>query len=283
MQRLSAVRCEIPYQEQDLTLDPYTFGLWLGDGSQRDFNITTADQEIAKFLVKHPMYDGYYEQPVKEGRKTLIDVRLKGAKGGRAVLRELGVWKNKHIPSIYKTSSIDQRMQLLAGLMDSDGWVDHGSSVITMARKELIQDIAEVSRSLGFRTALSQKTTNFDTLAYTVCISNTIQLPTLLSRRTTVCSNKGDLMTVVPLGMGTYYGITVDGDSRYCSAEYIALRNTGKQGACDNILMLGSSEDPMIMNTRGISMAKEKIKRAGEDHLQGEVLFDADIGRYIEG
>jgi replicative DNA helicase len=57
---------------------------------------------------------------------------------------------------------------------------------------------------------------------------------------------------------------------------------TGKQGACDNILMLGSSEDPCIANTRGISMAKEKIKRAGEEHLQGEVLFDADIGRYIE-
>ena len=57
---------------------------------------------------------------------------------------------------------------------------------------------------------------------------------------------------------------------------------TGKQGACDNILMLGSSADPMIVNTRGISMAKEKTKRAGADHLQGEVLFNTDIGRYIE-
>jgi replicative DNA helicase len=57
---------------------------------------------------------------------------------------------------------------------------------------------------------------------------------------------------------------------------------TGKQGACDNILMIGSSDDPMIANSRGISMPKEKVKRAGMDHLQGEVLFNADIGRYVE-
>jgi replicative DNA helicase len=78
--------------------------------------------------------------------------------------------------------------------------------------------------------------------------------------------------------------ISVEGAGMLFPAEHMLKDSkTGKQGACDNILMLGSSEDPMIQNTRGISMAKEKIKRAGEEHLQGEVLFDADIGRYIEG
>lgn len=77
--------------------------------------------------------------------------------------------------------------------------------------------------------------------------------------------------------------ISVEGAGLLFPAEHMLKDSkTGKQGACDNILMLGSSEDPMIINTRGISMAKEKIKRAGEEHLQGEVLFDADIGRYIE-
>ena len=77
--------------------------------------------------------------------------------------------------------------------------------------------------------------------------------------------------------------ISVEGAGLLFPAEHMLKDSkTGKQGACDNILMLGSSEDPMIMNTRGISMAKEKIKRAGQEHLQGEVLFDADTGRYIE-
>ena len=58
---------------------------------------------------------------------------------------------------------------------------------------------------------------------------------------------------------------------------------TGKQGACDNILMIGSSDDPMLQHNRGISMPKEKCKRAGEDHLMIDtILFNQDIGRYIE-
>tara|TARA_R110002020_G_scaffold225658_2_gene435753 strand:- start:4527 stop:5789 length:1263 start_codon:yes stop_codon:yes gene_type:complete len=78
--------------------------------------------------------------------------------------------------------------------------------------------------------------------------------------------------------------ISVEGAGLLFPAEHMLKDSkTGKQGACDNILMLGSSEDPMIQNTRGISMAKEKVKRAGAEHLQGEVLFDADIGRYLEG
>tara|TARA_R110000851_G_scaffold5915_2_gene24017 strand:+ start:1241 stop:2497 length:1257 start_codon:yes stop_codon:yes gene_type:complete len=77
--------------------------------------------------------------------------------------------------------------------------------------------------------------------------------------------------------------ISVEGAGLLFPAEHMLKDSkTGKQGACDNILMLGSSDDPMIVNTRGISMPKEKVKRAGKDHLMGEVLFNADIGRYIE-
>ncbi len=77
--------------------------------------------------------------------------------------------------------------------------------------------------------------------------------------------------------------VSVEGAGLLFPAEHMLKDSkTGKQGACDNILMLGSSEDPMIANTRGISMAKTKAKRAGADNLQGEVLFDGDKGRYVE-
>ena len=55
---------------------------------------------------------------------------------------------------------------------------------------------------------------------------------------------------------------------------------TGKQGACDGILMIGASDDPMLEHTRGISMPKTKSQREGEPHMREEVLFDADKGRY---
>lgn len=55
---------------------------------------------------------------------------------------------------------------------------------------------------------------------------------------------------------------------------------TGKQGACDGIIMIGSSDDPLLQHQRGISMPKTKSKRAGMDHMREELLLDEDKGRY---
>ena len=55
---------------------------------------------------------------------------------------------------------------------------------------------------------------------------------------------------------------------------------TGKQGACDGIIMIGSSDDPLLQNKRGLSMPKTKSKREGMSNMQEEVLLDADKGRY---
>jgi replicative DNA helicase len=57
---------------------------------------------------------------------------------------------------------------------------------------------------------------------------------------------------------------------------------TGKQGACDGIIIIGKSDDPLQQNYRGISMPKTKSKRAGQPDMREEVLFDADRGRYVK-
>ena len=56
---------------------------------------------------------------------------------------------------------------------------------------------------------------------------------------------------------------------------------TGKQGACDGIIMLGSSDDPLLQAKRGISMPKTKSKREGMSDLREEITFDADRGRFF--
>ena len=56
---------------------------------------------------------------------------------------------------------------------------------------------------------------------------------------------------------------------------------TGKQGACDGIIMIGSSDDPLKQQLRGLSMPKTKSKREGEFDMREEVIFDADRGRYV--
>lgn len=56
---------------------------------------------------------------------------------------------------------------------------------------------------------------------------------------------------------------------------------TGKQGACDGIIMVGKSDDPMLARTRGLSMPKTKTKREGMPDMREEILFDEDRGVFI--
>ncbi|MGN8774752.1 LAGLIDADG family homing endonuclease, partial [Candidatus Weimeria sp. HCP3S3_B5] len=70
-------------------------------------------------------------------------------------LRALGVLKNKHIPDIYLTASREQRLQLLQGLMDSDGTIHKktGRSTFTNTDMRLIRGARSLVRSLGWKTS----------------------------------------------------------------------------------------------------------------------------------
>lgn len=75
------------------------------------------------------------------------------------------------------------------------------------------------------------------------------------------------------------------GSNPYCMFPLEGMlkdSKTGKQGACDGIIMIGFSEDPMKQNARYLSMPKTKSKRAGMPDLRIELEFDADHGVYKE-
>ena len=58
--------------------------------------------------------------------------------------------------------------------------------------------------------------------------------------------------------------------------------STGKQGACDGIIMLGHSNDPMMANKRGLSMVKTKSRREGMCDMREEIVFDEDVGVFYD-
>lgn len=270
---LSAVTARLPYSHKDLPMDPYLFGLWLGDGAQRECRITTGDPEILAYLESLPSYRSTYKQG-----SNCSDVFF----GPRSWLKGMGVWMNKRIPAEYKRASIPQRQALLAGLMDSDGTVDHGSSVISMSNKRaaLVDDIAEVARSLGYRASTRHKAANN---SYSVTFLPTDALPCLLPRKVHKGGARGDMMQVRPLGRGRYVGITVDTDSRYVLANGVVVENTGKQGAADVILTIGSSNDPMLEQSRWLGCTKNKRVRTGVSKSpQAEVIFSGDRARYFQ-
>lgn len=140
--------------EVDVPIDPYFLGVWLGDGSSRSNQITSADPEIIQEIEKR----GYtvrklssapylYAVDDKDGKAIS---RWQPGMTGR--LRALGLILNKHIPPQYLRASEQQRRELLAGLLDTDGTVSRiGATEFTTTAPQLAQDVFELICSLGFR------------------------------------------------------------------------------------------------------------------------------------
>jgi replicative DNA helicase len=90
--------------------------------------------------------------------------------------------------------------------------------------------------------------------------------------------------------MGVYYSCPMFATSQisnegaglmFPSENMLKDSKTGKQGACDGILMIGTSDDPLRAQYRGLSFPKEKHKLEGKEHMRAEVVFDSDRGVYL--
>lgn len=79
------------------------------------------------------------------------------------LLRVNNLRNNKHIPRQYLRASFDQRLNLLKGLMDTDGTVDaDGHTIFYNTNKELIDDTLELIRTLGLKARINEKPAKFN-------------------------------------------------------------------------------------------------------------------------
>jgi deoxycytidine triphosphate deaminase len=152
-------------EREDLHIDPYVLGAWLGDGTSTSAEITNADAELLLEIERA----GYLVAPQRTRR---LVYRIGGTGHSRScstgryvrneslssVLRTMGLLGNKHVPEVYLRGSVEQRLALLQGWMDTDGYVDVlGRCDLTTVRESLAESAFELVASLGFRPTLAKK------------------------------------------------------------------------------------------------------------------------------
>jgi len=144
----------VEYKEQQLFMDPYLMGLWLGDGDSCRLVITNEDKEIIDWLK------GKFNVAEKRHIGRTTRYRLYGQ---HKFLRFYNLLKNKHIPRDFLINSRENRLKLLAGLIDSDGYRATGPYAsrnyeITQKNKRLAEGIKRLATELGFGCSLNPKT-----------------------------------------------------------------------------------------------------------------------------
>ena len=149
-----------------LPVPPYVLGAWLGDGHSDNALLTCSrhDTEIVETIRSEGVAVDFRGCDKRSSANRYLlgsggrsqDARNKSL---HAVLRKMGLIKNKHIPHGYLRASQSQRMALLMGLMDTDGSVTKGGQcVFYSTRHQLACNVLELVRSLGFKPTLYTRT-----------------------------------------------------------------------------------------------------------------------------
>ena len=222
---------------KELPIDPYLLGVWLGDGSSNAPRLTLADADAEEILSE-------YENRVQNVIEERGACRSYTITGLYRRLRLLGLFGNKRIPHEYLTASAEQRLELLAGLIDTDGYLDRRRGYqYEIVQKEplLAENIVFLARSLGFHATMreTEKTctaTGATGTYYRINIGRGIWRVPCRVKRKRAKRTHGEqreslhfgIKSVEPLGVGDYYGFTLDGNHRFLSGDFIVTRNTGK-------------------------------------------------------
>lgn len=158
------------FRSYDLPLNPYLLGVLIGDGSiTHKVKITTTDKEILK-KVKDIVEQ--YGCTINNESKNSIDYIIGGTKGPkgynyvRDCLEKLCLFhhrsEEKFIPKMYKFACEEDRIELLKGLLDTDGTVSKDGWHVSYntSSYRLSEDVAELVRSLGGVAKIKDKKVN---------------------------------------------------------------------------------------------------------------------------
>lgn len=225
--------------EASLPYDPYVFGYWLGDGHKGAGTISCGVEDVA-YLTAQLDCRGI-EYSMHTDKRT--GVHYVTPKGLRRVVRNLGLIDNKEIPECYALSSVEQRRQLLAGLMDSDGTSTNGQCQIGMMNAGLIAQILSLVRSLGYKATFRTVTAKCRGVVAGTCFRVQFRAyrgesPFLMPRKTERLAEKRSrkvtracynaIVSIEPVETRPTRCITVLNDSKlYCvGTGFIVTHNT---------------------------------------------------------
>lgn len=239
----------VMFDSRNVDLDPYVLGAWLGDGdsSRGIIHIGNNDVEII----------GNSTYKFKESKGTTT--RKFYSPELNLLLKNNGLIKNKHIPDMYKYNSVEVRKNVIAGLIDTDGYVYHRNGRITISNtnKRIIDDAAFILRSLGqsvvvceFKPRVSSSGIVGKKIVYQLCFNPTMTFPTKVKRKkiTKLSINKKRAIVSIERKEGLGYGncIQVDGGIYLVGDTFIPTHNSEGSSRKLPAFMLGLNPDKKI-------------------------------------
>ncbi len=237
----------VEFSTKKVEIEPYFLGLWLGDSRSSDVRIASEDNEVVSYLEQYAnrlllQLSSYIVKdkcPMYGITKGHTGVALDKDTSLQKKLRGYNLLDNKHIPQEYLINDRKNRLELLAGLIDSDGYYDDKAHVMEIVQKskELTEQIKFLVDSLGFRCSFRAKKATIKSIGYECevyrvrIVGHLDSIPTKIARKQArpLISKREHLHTGIQLEydkVDDYYGFEIDGNRLFLLEDMTVTHNT---------------------------------------------------------
>jgi len=280
---LMLFKVPVNYQPKQVLIDPYLMGVWLGDGDSKQMTITAIENEII---------DSLYEF----GKVTARPLNNRSPRfhleGFHHLLKFYNVKNNKHIPIDYLINGRNDRLKLLAGIIDTDGHVlvdgNRLNCEITQKNKRLALDIKRLSTELGFSCSFEPKiaTMNREDGSVYKCevyrmflFGDLWEIPTRVKRKQFPQikdhhkNRRNPLRSgfkIQPIGDSEYIGFVLDGDKLHLLGDCQVTHNTKPKEVADIYVRHEVNLKCVFRNNRKIGLLRktstvEEMNEGGDE------------------
>lgn len=243
----------IQKSKKNLGIDPYWLGLYLGDGLKGSPTICSEDDFIINYCIDYAKRIGadysIRVDPVKSNG-TFKYIRINQGRQYNSIidyLRKYNTFYEKRIPEEYLDSCIEDRMELLRGLFDSDAYSDKTGRVefntsyipIYEGMKKLLLELGilfKVDKKKSTYTKNGQKFNGLDTYRFQIYtyekvfklerkLKNIVKKPNVRTLR----KDRSTIKDINKLNKAQAYCIQVDNEtSLFLTTDCIVTKNCGK-------------------------------------------------------
>lgn len=243
------------YKSQDVFMDPYILGYWLGVNNNDKLS-------FVNFFNKF------------SNSKTTLDM-----------LEKHDLTNNKHIPKVYKYNSFSTRLDVIAGIIDSSGNLykdkkhNHFYFLIENSKSSLSEDIIEIFSSIGLKSyKITHKISEsfYDKIIiecselFDILLNREKNLPDFNNFYTI---SKIENITILP--QQEYFGFELDGNGRYLHEDYTVTHNSSFLG----VLTTGKNDDGRGSARLSVFNYKHEVSSGRTSSVAHHILGFDDKGK----
>lgn len=292
----------INFNKRDIKIDPYIMGLLIGDGSLKNsVSLTKIDDYIKnksyEYIKTEPKFNNLKIRQTKNQDTECVTLHI--TKEDSYSQKEENMFLNdiksyffniksheKFIPHEYLYNSTDIRLEILRGLMDSDGWVSKNSCIFGTTSEKLKENVCFLINSLGGTYKITNKIPKysykkeikngkeFHIISFKIKDINPFNIPRKKDEYDIISNNRNynpirRIKEVVSVGIKECQCIMVDNTEHlYVTDDFIVTHNTiiALKAALDILKNEGEPIDKMILLR---SMVQSSVSKMGE--LPGSV------------